>query len=193
VSTRSSGWSESSRSSSRWACGRGGPPRAGGAGGGGGGRPRPPPRPPRPCRGAVSTAAAIVRVGGGAVVDREHSLGPPLDRFQAGVGGDPVEPGLERAAALELRQPAGPSRGRISTDAPSRRARSVASSIRATSTYGSHVARPVPHSTIPPPRSRPSSSARYEPLAVSICSLRQPHSLAQSARAPGRSLVWSSR
>jgi predicted dithiol-disulfide oxidoreductase (DUF899 family) len=50
----------------------------------------------------------IVRVGGGPVVDREHSLGPPLDRFQAGVGRDPVEPGLERAAALELGQ--GPPR-----------------------------------------------------------------------------------
>ena len=48
----------------------------------------------------------VVGVGGGAVVDREHELGPPLDRLQARVGGDRVEPGAQRAAALEARQPA---------------------------------------------------------------------------------------
>src|SRR5215207_679265 len=50
-----------------------------------------------------------------------------------------------------LRQPAGPSRGPSSTDAPSFRAQCVAASTRSTSTYGSHSARRVPHSTIPPP------------------------------------------
>ena len=46
----------------------------------------------------------IVWVGRGAVVDREHSVGPSLDRLQAGVGGDRVEPGFERAAAFESGQ-----------------------------------------------------------------------------------------
>jgi len=52
-----------------------------------------------------------------------------------------------------LRQPDGPSRGSSSTAAPSRRACSVASSIRSTSAYGSHSGRRVWHSVIP--RSQP--------------------------------------
>src|SRR5439155_4842746 len=69
---------------------------------------------------------------------------------------------ISPACAVEttLRQPAGPSRGSSSTLAPSRRARSVCSSIRSTSTYGSQSGRFVPHSTIPPPSPPPSSSAR---------------------------------
>ena len=51
-------------------------------------------------------AEPVVRVGGRAVVDREHELGPPLDEPQAGVGRDRVEPRAQRAAALEPRQPA---------------------------------------------------------------------------------------
>src|SRR5205807_8418489 len=46
----------------------------------------------------------IVRVGRGTVVDWEHSLGPSLDRLQAGVRGDPIEPGFERAARFESGQ-----------------------------------------------------------------------------------------
>ena len=37
------------------------------------------------------------------VVDREHALGPPLDRAQACVGCDRVQPRAQRAAALEPR------------------------------------------------------------------------------------------
>src|SRR6266545_4573682 len=194
---------------------------------------------------------AIVGIRRGAVVDRQHALGPPLDRLQAGVGGDLVEPGPQRAAALEpgqpppgtqqrllervlgirdraehsvavgvklsvvgtyepaegilvtlpggleqlaliggqpcgsglhpwftlpfgcqkaisppsgvattLRQPAGPSRGSSNTDAPSRHVRSVNWSTWSISTYGSHSGRSVPHSTMPPPKPFPSSSAR---------------------------------
>jgi hypothetical protein len=47
---------------------------------------------------------AAVGVGFGRVVDREHSLGAPLDRPEAGVRRDLVEPGAERAPALELRE-----------------------------------------------------------------------------------------
>jgi hypothetical protein len=43
----------------------------------------------------------VVGVGGGPVVEREHASGPPLDRSEAGVGGDLVEPGADRASALE--------------------------------------------------------------------------------------------
>ena len=46
----------------------------------------------------------IVRVGRGAESIGSIRLGPSLDRLQAGVSGDPVEPGLERAAALESGQ-----------------------------------------------------------------------------------------
>ena len=45
-------------------------------------------------------------VGRGRVVDRQHPLGPPLDRPQAGVGRDRVEPRAQRASPLELREPA---------------------------------------------------------------------------------------
>ena len=38
------------------------------------------------------------------VVDRQHALGALLDRAQAGVGRDRVEPGFQRASALEARQ-----------------------------------------------------------------------------------------
>ena len=41
-----------------------------------------------------------------AVVDRQHALRAPRDRVQARVGRDPVEPGAQRAAALEPRQAA---------------------------------------------------------------------------------------
>ena len=47
---------------------------------------------------------AVVGVGCGRVVDREHSLGTPLDRPEAGVRRDLVEPRAERAPALELRE-----------------------------------------------------------------------------------------
>jgi hypothetical protein len=40
------------------------------------------------------------------VLDRQHALGAALDRRQARVRGDPVQPRAHRAAALELRQPA---------------------------------------------------------------------------------------
>ena len=46
----------------------------------------------------------VVRVGGGAVVDRQHPLRALRDRVQRGVGGDRVEPRAQRAAALEPRQ-----------------------------------------------------------------------------------------
>ena len=49
---------------------------------------------------------AVVGVGRGRVVDRQHPLRPPLDRLQAGVGGDLVEPGAKRASPLESCQPA---------------------------------------------------------------------------------------
>ena len=51
-------------------------------------------------------ADAAVRIGGRPVVDRQDPLGPALDRVQGGVGRDPVEPGAQRAAALELGQSA---------------------------------------------------------------------------------------
>ena len=56
---------------------------------------------------------SVVRVGGRAVVEREHPLlGPPRDQVEAAVGGDRVEPRAERAAALEPGQPApGAQRG----------------------------------------------------------------------------------
>ena len=50
-------------------------------------------------------ADAAVRVGRRAVVDRQDPLGPAVDRVERGVGGDPVEPGAQRAAALELGEP----------------------------------------------------------------------------------------
>src|SRR5262245_53463372 len=67
--------------------------------------------------------------------------------------------------ATTERQPAGPSRGSRSNDAPRPSARSVAISIPSTSTYGSHAAGHVPHSTIPPstiapPGPSPSNRAR---------------------------------
>ena len=49
---------------------------------------------------------AVVGVGRRRVVNRQHPLRPPLDRLQAGVGGDLVEPGTKRAAPLEPCQPA---------------------------------------------------------------------------------------
>ena len=45
-------------------------------------------------------------VGRRGVVDRQHALGPALDRPQAGVGRDRVEPRAQRASPLELGQPA---------------------------------------------------------------------------------------
>ncbi len=51
-------------------------------------------------------AGPDVGIGGRAVVDRQHPLGPPRDLVQAGVGGDRVEPRAQRAAALEPREPA---------------------------------------------------------------------------------------
>ena len=51
-------------------------------------------------------AGAVMRVRGGAVVHGEHPLGALRDRVEAGVGGDPVEPGAQGAAALEPRQAA---------------------------------------------------------------------------------------
>ena len=42
-----------------------------------------------------------VRIRGRGEVDRQDALGTLLDRPQAGVGGDRVEPGTEGAAALE--------------------------------------------------------------------------------------------
>jgi hypothetical protein len=44
---------------------------------------------------------AIVRISGRPVVDRQHALGAALDQLQADVRRDPVEPGAERASALE--------------------------------------------------------------------------------------------
>ena len=151
-----------------------------------------------PHRFGERNAGAVVRVGGRPVVDRQHQLGPALDRLQADVGRDRVQPRAQRAAAFEglqpppraqqrllqrvlrilrgaehpvavgaqlgperldalvvahapsfgcqnatsppapavttLRQPAGPSRGASSTDAPSTRARSVAAATSSTST-----------------------------------------------------------
>jgi hypothetical protein len=40
------------------------------------------------------------------VVDREHTLGPLLDHAQAGVGGDPIQPGAKRASTLEAAESA---------------------------------------------------------------------------------------
>ncbi len=47
-----------------------------------------------------------MRVGGWAVVDGQHALRPLRDLVEAGVGGDRVEPGAQRAALGELRQAA---------------------------------------------------------------------------------------
>jgi hypothetical protein len=44
---------------------------------------------------------AVVRIGGRAVVDRKHPLGPPRDQVQGRVRRDRVEPRSQRAAALE--------------------------------------------------------------------------------------------
>ena len=46
-------------------------------------------------------AESSVRVGGGPVVDRQHTLGPLLDHAQTRVGGDPIEPGAKRTSTLE--------------------------------------------------------------------------------------------
>jgi hypothetical protein len=54
-----------------------------------------------------------VRVGGRPVVDREHPLWPSLDRAQAGVGRDPVEPGAKGAPPLEARQTAPGAKQRL--------------------------------------------------------------------------------
>ena len=51
-------------------------------------------------------SGVVVRIGGRAVVDRQNSRRAPLDQAQAGVGGDPVQPRAQRAAAFEPRQPA---------------------------------------------------------------------------------------
>ena len=56
---------------------------------------------------------AVVRIGGRPVVDRQHALGPPLDRLQAGVGGDRVEPRPQRAPPLEPGQPPPRSQQRL--------------------------------------------------------------------------------
>jgi hypothetical protein len=53
-----------------------------------------------------------VRVGRGAVVDRQHAvLLLTLDEVQAGVRGDRVEPRADRAAALEALEPAPRAQG----------------------------------------------------------------------------------
>ena len=47
-----------------------------------------------------------VGLGGRSVVDRQHPLGASRDLVKAGVGGDRVQPRAQRAANLELREPA---------------------------------------------------------------------------------------
>jgi hypothetical protein len=58
-------------------------------------------------------ARAVVRVGHGRVIDREHPLGPASQRLQAGVRGDRVQPRAKRAAPLEACQPAPGAEQRI--------------------------------------------------------------------------------
>ena len=58
-------------------------------------------------------AGPDVGIGGRAVVDREHALGPPRDLIEAGVGRDRVEPRAQRAAALELRETAPGAKQRV--------------------------------------------------------------------------------
>ena len=43
----------------------------------------------------------VMGVGGGCVVDQHDSLRPSLDRAQAPVGGDAIQPGTKRASTLE--------------------------------------------------------------------------------------------
>src|SRR5215472_10677485 len=53
-----------------------------------------------------------VRIGRGCVVHRQHPLWPSLDRAQAGVGRDPVQPRAERASPFEPGKAApGPEQG----------------------------------------------------------------------------------
>ena len=49
---------------------------------------------------------SVVRVSRGSVVDRQHPLGSSLDRAQARVGRDPVQPGAKRTSQFESRQSA---------------------------------------------------------------------------------------
>jgi hypothetical protein len=51
-------------------------------------------------------AGTVVRVRGRAVVDGQHALGPPRDVVEGRVRRDRVQPGAQRAAALEAAQPA---------------------------------------------------------------------------------------
>jgi hypothetical protein len=46
-------------------------------------------------------AESYVGIGRWTVVDREHALGPLLDQAEAGVGGNPIQPGAKRASTLE--------------------------------------------------------------------------------------------
>ncbi len=56
---------------------------------------------------------ALVGVGGRAVVDREHELRAPLDRLEADVGGDRVQPRAQRASPLEARDGAPGAQQRV--------------------------------------------------------------------------------
>ena len=58
----------------------------------------------------------VVRRGRRSVVDREQALVPALERVQAGVRRDPVEPGPERASPTELGQPAPRAQQRLLED-----------------------------------------------------------------------------
>ena len=49
---------------------------------------------------------SVLRAGRRPVFDRQHTLGPPRNRVQAGVRRDLVKPGAQRAAALEPGEPA---------------------------------------------------------------------------------------
>jgi hypothetical protein len=56
---------------------------------------------------------AVVGISCWLVVARQHPLRPPRDQLEASVGGDAVEPRPQRAAALELRQPAPGAQERV--------------------------------------------------------------------------------
>src|SRR5215218_4564528 len=51
-------------------------------------------------------AGTLVGVAGRAVVDRQDLLRTLVDQVQARVGDDPVQPGLQRPAAVEAGEPA---------------------------------------------------------------------------------------
>ena len=154
-------------------------------------------------------ADAAVRVGRRAVVDRQDALRAPLDRVQAGVGGDPVEPGAQRAPPLELRQrparrAAAPPGARPRRRAPSR---ACGSSGRGARSGG---ARPAAGRRPRLPLRAASSSSRSWTVVSGSCSLlgrvkrsaaREPMSFRsvnghtgrdESAPAPIPSSTWSS-